>query len=122
MNRFEFLKTVFEGSQEMAYVLDTETGTVIKSPVMYAGDLTPKREMATEHKPLFTAPSAVDQRPPVRVVVQEIKDPAGDLETPEERALRLKGPKVPPAFLGDIRKMHLDPGKTDGKTDVTPSR
>lgn len=47
-------------------------------------------------------------------------DPSGDMETPEQRKSRLGSGKVPPAFLGDIRRMSLDPAKTDGKTDVTP--
>lgn len=67
---------------------------------------------------VFTAPSAVKKEEPVIKVVQ---DPAGDMETTEQRKTRLGKGKVPPAFLGDIRRMHLDPAKTDGKTDVTPA-
>jgi hypothetical protein len=50
----------------------------------------------------------------------EKNDPAGEVETPEQRQKRLGVNKVPPAFLGDIRRMNLDPSKTDGKTDITP--
>jgi hypothetical protein len=64
----------------------------------------------TTSSPIFTVPDAVKKE----------TDPTGELETSEQRKARLSQRKVPPVFLGDIRKMHLDPSLTDGKTDVTP--
>lgn len=67
-----------------------------------------------ESRPAF---SEVVEEKTAPVVVKH--DPAGEMETPEQRKVRLGQGKVPPAFLGDIRRMNLDPAKTDGKTDVT---
>lgn len=75
-------------------------------------------------KPVFGGQTETARGPYVedkKLEVPVVKDPAGDMETPEQRKARLGTGKVPPAFLGDIRRMHLDPAKTDGKTDVTPS-
>lgn len=123
--KYEFLSKEWVGDREVAYILNTETGEVFRTIVK---EFQPTAAKATVPKPFptaggpvpapmtFTASSAVDMAPPA-----EPQDPAGDLETAEQRADRIGRRKVPPAFLGDIRKMHLDPGKTDGNTDVLPT-
>lgn len=112
--RFQFLGTQQdESGQEWCYVLDTELGATLKSPVKSIG----MAEARANGRTIFTAPGAVKDAIPEP---QKSSDPAGDVETAEDREKRLKGGKVPPAFLGDIRRMNLDPSKTDGRTDVTP--
>ncbi len=124
MNRFQFLGAQTDGAgQEWCYILDTQTGATLKSPVSIAGAAPVKTSSTTTsaRPELFTAPRAVED--PAAVVEQrKSADPAGDIETPKQREERINNRnKVPPAFLGDIRRMHLDPAKTDGKTDITPT-
>ena len=122
MNRFAFLgaQTDDQGV-EWCYVLDTKTGTTLKSRVQQMGANAsdkPDVKYTGDHGPesvvfpvdTVTAPGAVKEEP------DKQKDPNGEMETAEERAARLKKPKVPPAFSP---KMYLDPGKTGGVTDVT---
>lgn len=126
MNRFVLLGSQFDtAGQEWAYVFDSQTGETFKSPVRAVGA---QREVAPVFAPApvaftpsgFTAPSAV----------KKVEDPAvkphpahGTLtmETPEEREIRLKSRhKVPPAFLGNIDRMGIDPSvHPDAKVDVT---
>lgn len=128
MNRFQFLGAQTDASgQEWCYVLDTQTYTTLKSPVKTMGGV------STSDKPvipdstggpvpapmMFSKETGVHTSAPVTPPAP--KDPAGEIETVEDREKRLKGNKVPPAFLGDIRRMNLDPSKTDGRTDVTPT-
>ncbi len=116
MNRFNFLGAEKdEQGIEWCFIFDSETGDTLKSRVRMVSKIE------------GTAP-----RPPVRIPVEHIGaevtppptkvagDPAGEMETPEQRKARLGGPKVPPAFLGNISRMNLDPSKNDGRTDVTP--
>lgn len=119
MNRFAFIGTqVDEHGQEWCYVLDTQTGTTLKSPVktMGAGQEQKAPPGPTAKSVVFPVDTVTA---PVAVKDDKPKDPAGEIETKEEREKRLAGNKVPPAFLGDIRRMSLDPAKTDGRTDVT---
>lgn len=121
MNRFQFLGAqTDESGQEWCYVFDTQTNVTLKSMVKtFGGVADPAKPIIKDARApgaIFAAPSAVEQKPP-----EKEHDPTGEMETPEQRALRLKGNKVPPAFLGDIRRMHQDPAKTDGRTDVTPA-
>lgn len=73
--------------------------------------------MKMERVVVTTAPGAAI---PFQDAAEEEHDPTGDMETPEQRAVRLGNKKVPPVFLGSIDRMSLDPAKTDGKTDITP--
>lgn len=121
MNRFLLLGSQFDPSgQEWAYVFDSQTGETFKSPVRTAGTqvVTPVVPTFTPAPGAFTAPPA-----PTFNAAPVVKqpDPLGSQETPEERKARLGQRKVPPVFLGDISKMSLDPSKTDGRTDVTPT-
>lgn len=121
MNRFQFLGAQTDGAgQEWCYILDTQTGQTLKSPVAIAGAAPVRTSGGANSKELFTAPSAVAV-PPAVVEQKKPADPAGDIETPAQREERIGRNKVPPAFMGDIRRMHLDPAKTDGKTDITPT-
>lgn len=121
MNRFAFLGSqTDEAGQEWCYVLDTQTGTTLKSPVKAFGGGVGETVVraAVAKTTMFGDAPAVKEAP---VVPAKLADASGDMETPEQRQARLGKNKVPPAFLGDIRRMHLDPAKTDGKTDVTQS-
>lgn len=127
--RYVFLKTEIFQEGEFAYVLDTEEGVVLKSEVRLVGQL----GSGAIEKTKSPAPSVVTPLHGVKkdVVLSHSEepiakkvpaDPAGELETPEQRKARLGTSKVPPAFLGDTRRMHLDPSLTDGRTDVTQNR
>lgn len=122
MNRFAFLGTqTDEQGVEWCYILDTKNGTTVKSRVQQIGAVAPVEEHKTvtttaEKGPVFpedtvTAPGAVKEDPLFGKPNAE-----GELETKEQREYRLAHPKVPSAFSA---KMGMDPGKTDGVTDVT---
>lgn len=96
----DYIRGMLETLVEMG-----DVAQVVVRPVIVEGTKT--------ERPAFSEEGGV-QKDPVK------HDAAGDMETPEQRKARLGSGKVPPAFLGDIRRMHLDPAKTDGKTDVTP--
>ncbi len=124
MNRFQFLGSQVENGQEFCFILDTQTGETLKSPVKtftVNPTFKPPTTGAAIPAPMTFTPGPVrDITPTAPVAVTEKKDPAGDIETPEQRKVRLGGNKVPPAFLGDIRRMNMDPSKNaNGVTDVT---
>lgn len=121
----QFLKTEWYGDREFAYMLDADAGVVYRAEV---------KDFRRTEPPTYRAPTSSVVVP----VVRRDTDPtaasrelgrergqdadAGDMETPEQRAARLASRgKVPLAFLGDIRRMGMDPAKFDGKTDVTPT-
>jgi len=117
MNRFAFLGSQTDaGGQEWCYILDTETGTTLKSPVKAFGTVDNPAPKQTIFKGETTAPSAVKK---VDTDPQDKKptDPSGEIETPEQRNKRLANPKVPRAFSS---KMYMDPSLTEGVTDTTP--
>ncbi len=119
MNRFQFLKVEMQGTEEVAYVLDMQSGDVFRSRVKeFTAPTISMPFMVTKNAPV---PLGLNTPTPTApVAVTEKKDPAGDIETPDQRKIRLGGNKVPPAFLGDIRRMQVDPSKSNGVTDVTP--
>ena len=120
MNRYAFLGAqTDEKGVEWCYILDTQTGTTHKSPVKAFGAAPEERRVettTTERGPVFpidtvAAPGAVKKEAGAGK-----PDPVGELETAEQRTFRLAHPKVPAAFSP---RMHMDPGKTGGVTDVT---
>lgn len=70
----------------------------------------PTAKTDIEFKDVATAPQAKDDKPaphPTHGVLT--------METPEERVQRLTRNKVPPAFLGNMSSMQVDPStKVDG--------
>jgi hypothetical protein len=87
-------------------------GDVVVTPV--------RTEVSSGGQTVVTPTAPFTVTAPILSAVATKSDPAGEVETPEQRQKRLGVNKVPPAFLGDIRRMNLDPAKTDGKTDITP--
>lgn len=118
MNRFVLLGSQTDAAgQEWCYILDTESGVTFKSIVQPFGGAGERTIPTSVTKPVFTATVAVKEPPNTAVK----HDPAGEVETKEQRDIRIAGHKVPPAFMGDIRRMNLDPAKSpNGITDVTP--
>lgn len=121
-----------DDGKEYCYVFDTRDGYTIKSPVRSFGG-----EVLTPRNPVFplfdgngAGPRNIATLPTfptgggTKIISTEGTttklDPAGEMETKEQREARLSRNKVPPAFLGDIRRMHLDPSKNDGRSDITP--
>lgn len=118
--RFQFLGAqVDERGQDWCYILDTQTGATLKSPV---------KQMGTDASGTPVVPKSTGGLVPATMVfpdetvtapaaVKKDADPAGDIETPEQRAHRITHPKVPVAFS---QKMMMDPAKSEtGVTDVT---
>lgn len=109
-NRFHFLGADTDANgKEFVYILDTSTGDTLKSPVR--GMSPDKKEPAG----VFVAPEVKTEPVNTETKAKVEHDPTGDLVPPGTRKL---GRKVPPAFLGNIDKMHMDPGKTGGVTDI----
>lgn len=130
-----------EGFIEMAYLLDTITGTVYRSivkdmpTVTGGGGTSGSYSFVSTEAPNYSTRAIVTPAistdggsgtvsPPALLTptATASKDPAGDIMTVEERQEQLKKQrKVPPAFLGGIDRMGLDPAKNaNGITDVTP--
>jgi hypothetical protein len=119
MNRFAFIGAqTDEKGQEWCYILDTQTGTTLKSPVKTMG-ASPDLKFVVADGPtpptgreIFPADTAADKKDP-----EKPRDPAGEPETADERKKRLANPKVPAAFS---KNMYNDPSKGNGNADVTP--
>lgn len=123
--RLQFLKTDIIDGREFAYVFDMDTGVVYRSEVrtmptatmpLGAAAEVPRRDTSVP----FPVNSSSSSAPAAPGAVRET-DPTGEMETPEQRTARISRHRVPPAFLGNIAKMHMDPSLTDGRTDVTPT-
>ncbi len=121
MNRYTLLGTQFDtAGQEWAYVFDSQTGETFKSAVRAAQTIATSVFVPPPNAMPPLSTGAQSFTPPIIPKVE--RDPAGEVETPEQRIARLGTKKVPPAFLGNTAKMGMDPGKTGGVTDVMPNQ
>lgn len=101
MNRYILLGSQVEGGQEWCYLFDSETGVTYKSVVKVLGaSLTPVTPV-TPVVPLHfsTTPPAFNGLAEMKPVEVVKADPAGEMETPEQREARINHRKVPPAFM-----------------------
>lgn len=124
MNRFQFLFSQVDGmGQEIIYLMDNTSGQVYKTIALPLGQQT--TTLSTAYIPPVTMPTFVPPTNHVVIPVAETAiakgDPAGDIMTVEERRAQLNSTrKVPPAFLGNVDRMGVDPSlHPDARTDVT---
>ena len=116
--------------QEIIYLMDNTSGQVYKTIALPLGQVTTQTTTYIPPTSTFIPPTnTATFVPPTNHVVIPVAetviakgDPAGDIMTVEERRAQLNGArKVPPAFLGNVDRMGIDPSvHPDAKADVTP--
>jgi hypothetical protein len=111
----KLLGTYTDNGQEYVYVLDEQNGIAMKYPVVKAPTSLPSVSIPGVyiHNPNITGGGVTGfaQEPTFTTITSsQTSDPAGDKVEPHERKRRRV---VPPAILGDIRKMYVAPGSGD---------
>lgn len=115
--KYEFLKTVFEGDIEIAYLLDNELGTVVKIDVMDRTrtnsrvEKTKRRSMFEETEPKDFIPRRVQRKK----VVYETDEYDDNFEQDmQEEINRKELPKVPVAMIPEHLRGVFLPQDTPG--------